>query len=78
MPRTPQTAPAQQNEILVHLGEHGWLATFRGPHAAETAVLFGTDTIPTAFTSSAPLAAVIADLSARNPGCRVRHWLEAA
>lgn len=74
----PEPAQPSQNEILVHLGEHGWLATFRGPLAAEIADLFGVETIPTAFTARAPLAAVIADLSARNPECRVRHWSEVA
>lgn len=68
------TAPKQPNEILIHLGEQGWLATFTGPHASEVAELFGDCTLPTPFTASAPLAAVIAEVSKKNPGTVVRHW----
>jgi hypothetical protein len=63
------------NEILLHLGQQGWLATYRGPHTAEIIELFASDTIPTAFTAHAALADVIAEISARNPGVVVRHWL---
>lgn len=64
------------NEILIHLGEHGWLATYVGPIGAEIADLFGQTTIPTAFTARAPLATVIAEIARLNPEYRVRHWLE--
>lgn len=65
---------AKANEILIHMGRDGWLATYAGPHAEPVADLFGTCTIPTAFTASAPLAVVIAALSNSNPGVSVRHW----
>lgn len=66
----------QQNVIQIHLGAQGWLATYTGPHAAEIGKLFNTCTIPTAFTSRAPLAMVIAEVQARNPGVVVRHWAQ--
>lgn len=64
----------KQNEILIHLGQQGWLATYEGPHAARIAGLFDTNTIPTAFTASAPIAVVIAEIQSRNPAALVRHW----
>jgi hypothetical protein len=67
-------APKAKNEILIHLGEQGWQATFTGPHAARIEKLFDSNTIPTAFTARAPLATVIAEVQSRNPGVVVRHW----
>lgn len=61
-----------QNEIHVHLGSQGWLATHFGPHAVEIFDLFGTTTVPTAFTSRAPLASVIETLKVKNPGAVVK------
>jgi hypothetical protein len=72
--RKPLPALAPKNEILIHLGEQGWLATFQGPHAAEIDELFGDVTLPTPFTARAPLAAVIAEVQSKNPGVIVRHW----
>ena len=63
-----------QNEILIHLGEQGWLATFAGPQAPEIIDLFGTDTLPTPYTASTALATVIAEIQAKNPDAVVRHW----
>ena len=63
------------NEILIHLGEHGWQATYVGPLGAEIADLFGQTTIYTAFTAKAPLETVIAEISRLNPEYTVRHWL---
>ena len=62
------------NQILIHLGEQGWLATFKGPHAAEIVELFESDTIPLPYTAAAPLAVVIAETSKRSPGVEVKHW----
>jgi hypothetical protein len=48
-----------------------WVAVHKGPHAEEIVRLFGTDTLPTAFTAAAraeTVHRVIADL---NPNCRV-------
>jgi hypothetical protein len=64
------------NQILIHLGQTGWLATYQGPHIREIIEAFNTATVPTAFTSAAPLPLVIAEIRNLNPGCRVRHWLE--
>jgi hypothetical protein len=63
-----------QNSILIHLSSTGWLATYCGPHAREIIDLFDDCTIPTAYTSAAPLATVISEIQARNPGVVVRHW----
>jgi hypothetical protein len=65
---------AAKNEILIHLGETGYLATYTGPHAERIGKLFDTCTIPTAFTARAPIAAVIAEIASRNPGASVRCW----
>lgn len=62
------------NAIQIHLGPQGWLATYTGPHAAEIADLFDTCTIPTAFTSQAPLPMVIGEIQSRNPGVTVQRW----
>lgn len=43
-----------------------WEATFVGDE--EIAALFGTTTIPSSFTSSAPEEMVVAELVKRNPG----------
>lgn len=64
-----------QNEILIHLGEQGWLATYTGPHAAEIEELFDSHTIPTAFTAHAARDFVVAEVQKRNPGVAVRHWI---
>ena len=64
----------QQNEILIHLGQQGWLATFTGARGAEIETAFGARTLPTAFTACAALATVIAEISKLNPGFIVRHW----
>jgi hypothetical protein len=65
----------EQNEILLHNGTHGWLATFVGPHSARLCSLFGTSTIPTAYTSGTSLETVTRGIAARNPGVTVKHWL---
>lgn len=62
------------NEILIHLGATGYLATYTGPHAKRIGELFDTCTLPTAFTASAPRATVLAEIQARNPGVAVRYW----
>jgi len=64
-----------QNEILIHLGEQGWLATYTGPHAERIGELFDSHTIPTAFTARASRETVIAEVQARNPRVIVRHWI---
>jgi len=63
------------NEILIHLGETGWLATYTGPHAFEISELFDGPTIPTAYTAHASREFVIAEIQKRNPGAVVRNWI---
>ncbi len=46
-----------------------WQATFHGD--SEVKRLFGTDTLPTAFTSQADGARVLAEVQRRNQQCRV-------
>lgn len=62
------------NEILIHLGETGWLATYHGPHARKIADLFGVCTIPTAWSPRAPRATVVAAIQVLNPLCIVKPW----
>jgi len=48
--------------------QQGWVATFSDPCIAE---LFGSNTIPTAFTASAPASLVQREIQKLNPGCAV-------
>jgi hypothetical protein len=50
----------------------GWNATFAGEMEQEIRQLFGTDTIPTAFTAAAPAAKVLAAMTSRWKECSVR------
>ena len=59
------------NRILLSLTPTGWVCTKYGPHAAETIELFGTATLPTAFTAQAPAERVLAAITRLNPGCVV-------
>jgi hypothetical protein len=65
----------QKSEMLLHLGQHGWKATYTGPKAHELIEQLGDCTFLTAYTARCPLATVIAELQARNPDCNVRHWI---
>jgi hypothetical protein len=60
-----------QNIISLSIGRDSWLATYRGPHAAEIIELFGTDTIPTAFTPAAPLSTVRDFIRSKHPGATI-------
>jgi hypothetical protein len=62
------------NEILIHLGSSGWLATYVGPHAKEIGKLFGTCTIPTPFSANVGLNNVCREVAKLNPGVMVGHW----
>lgn len=64
-----------KNEILIHLGKDGWLATYTGPHAFEISELFDGPTIQTAYTAHASREFVIAEIQKRNPGVVVRNWI---
>lgn len=59
------------NTIILIYTPRGWLAQHSGPHAFEVVDLFGTDTIPTAFTAQAPSEVVAAEIRKLNPDCKV-------
>ncbi len=54
--------------IKLTLLPQGWFATFSDSTTRE---LFGTDTIPTAFTANAPASQVQRAIQAINPNCVV-------
>ena len=47
------------------------MATYAGPHADRILLLFGTPTVPTAFTAEADVLEVVAQIEASNPGVMV-------
>jgi hypothetical protein len=55
------------NEIVLKRSETGWVAEYRGPHAATVEAAFGQATLPTAFTPEADGEAVLAEIRRRNP-----------
>lgn len=68
------------NQIFLFKAPQGWMAWHKGPHASEIRELFGTDTIPTAFTERAEPEAVRREITKRNPRADVRvrigdNWL---
>lgn len=56
-------------KITLRKTNTGWMATFHGD--AEMLELFGTDTIPTAFTAQAPAGMVLKEIAALNPGYEI-------
>lgn len=61
------------NTITINRTTSCWTATYSGPHAAMIADLFGSTTVPTAFTSAASASDVIAKLTKSNPGVEIRQ-----
>ena len=57
--------------ILVTRTSTGFDATFNGPEAANVLRLFGTNTMPTPFTSKAKIQDVMAEIQRLNPGALV-------
>ena len=55
-------------QITLSRGLDCWLATFTDPLVIEA---FGSDTIPTAFTPSAPAELVLENIRRLNPGAAV-------
>lgn len=55
--------------IRVWKGDASWMCTFTDP---EVRRLFGTDTLPSAFTTKAQAQVVIDAIARRNPDCEVR------
>ena len=54
--------------IKLYKTEREFVAVFSDPQVSE---LFGTDTLPTAFTAAADPAEVLASIRGLNPDCRV-------
>lgn len=61
----------ERNSITVRRDGGVWAAQFHGPHAEEVRRAFGTDTIPTPWTTETPRETVRDELAARNPGVKV-------
>ena len=59
------------NKIVIHPGRREWLATYEGPHASKIMELFGTTTIPTAFTLAADGNHVANEVCRRNMGVTI-------
>jgi hypothetical protein len=59
------------NAIKLSLQEGNWMATYFGPCAENIALLFGTTTLPTAFTSDAGADEVLSEIRQSNPGAQV-------
>ena len=57
--------------IALTIENGSWVAKHTGAHAAEVIDLFGSDTIPTAFTDVAPYNVVVAKIRQLNPTCVV-------
>ena len=58
-----------ERQLVLHRTERGWMAQFVG--SSEVQSLFGTDTIPTAFTVNASPEEVQAKIQALNPEYQV-------
>ncbi len=50
-----------------------WMARHTGPHSRDIVSLFGTDTLPTPFSSSVPVRQVVAELLVNNPGANIKY-----
>ena len=59
------------DSIVLRSSRDGWMAEFYGPHADEVVRLFGTNVLPTAFTSQAEHSVVKAEIDRLNPGIEV-------
>lgn len=59
------------NRLILSKSVGGWSAKYVGPHAERIRELFGTDTLPLPFTSSASETMVLTAILSRNPGCVV-------
>ncbi len=61
------------NRIEIYKGADGWMAQFMGAQAVEIRRLFGTDTLPTAYTERAPADIVWGALAEQNPGQSITY-----
>jgi len=60
-----------KNRIKLYRTADGWVCRFMGPHAGRVRRLFGSDTIPSAFTADARAGRVLAKIRELNPGYEV-------
>lgn len=61
----------KQSTINLYRSPQGWMATWVGPEAEKIKRLFGTDTMPTAFTAQASATKVLEAIGKLNPECAV-------
>ena len=61
-----------QNGIILGISNGVWVAEAVGPHAEEVRELFGSATVPTAFTAEAEALEVVHCILGLNPGCWVQ------
>jgi hypothetical protein len=64
------------NVISLHFIGKAVVAKYIGPHSEEIQSLFQSDTLPTPFTTSTPMNAVIAEISRLNPDVLVCWYLD--
>jgi hypothetical protein len=62
----------KNGRILLYRNNAGWMARFVDD--PETIRLFGTDTIPTAFTKQAKKSEVVKAIQDLNPGCIIEAY----
>ena len=61
-----------KSTIVLFKANGSWMATTKGPKALEQIELFGTNTLPTAFTDRASWLTVRKEIEALNPGCVIQ------
>ena len=66
-----QFVNVEEDSIELFRGSDAWYARSIGAEAGKTRELFGTDTLPTAFTAQASPEVVLAEVSKLNPNMRV-------
>lgn len=60
------------NAIYLFRWRGTWYAQYRGPHANTILELFGTDTLPTAYSANTMPAEVVEAVQRSHPGVRVQ------
>jgi hypothetical protein len=64
------------NVISLHFVGKAVMAKYIGPHSESVKLLFDSDTLPTAYTTSTPMDSIIAEISRLNPDCLVCWYLD--
>jgi hypothetical protein len=60
-----------QNKIRLFRSDFCWMAEYTGPEADTWIKLFGSATIPTAYTAAAEASLVLQEIQRRNPDSEV-------